>query len=214
MYVECLDELGVEKTFVIAASASGPAALTFARNHPDRCAGLMFLAAISKPLTLTKLHLNETASLFMQVINSDVASWLLYNTLIRLLPLRARINKVIRERIFEDIDGYHRYLESVREYFPMSAHRAGFDHDRSQLAELSELPLEDIQQPALIIHGADDTTVPVEHGEHMAARMPDATFIRVEPDASHDFFVTHHKEIWEPILEFLKKHTSVDDDDE
>ena len=61
----------------------------------------------------------------------------------------------------------------TRQYAAIIAGRGGF------------ADLENITVPTLVIHGADDALLPVEHGKEIAARIPDAELVIV-PGMGHD----------------------------
>lgn len=62
--------------------------------------------------------------------------------------------------------------------------------------------VEEIRNPTLVIHGADDRVVPVSNADSLARKLPDAR-LRVFEDAGHLVFVERADEVNAEILAFL-----------
>jgi pimeloyl-ACP methyl ester carboxylesterase len=65
--------------------------------------------------------------------------------------------------------------------------------------------LRDISVPTLILHGADDPTVPVAHAYEMAAAIPDAE-LHIYPDTGHLPHRAHEADVRARVLGFLTAH--------
>lgn len=61
-----------------------------------------------------------------------------------------------------------------------------------------------IHVPTLILHGADDPLVPVEHGAALAAEIPDARLVVLE-QTGHEVFPPH---TWDLVVATILGHTS------
>jgi pimeloyl-ACP methyl ester carboxylesterase len=59
--------------------------------------------------------------------------------------------------------------------------------------------LGDIQVPVHLFYGDADVIVPVHHGEHLAARIPNAT-LRIRPDEGHLGGLGASREMFEALL--------------
>ena len=82
--------------------------------------------------------------------------------------------------ILDHSDQREWFESSVGTFVPPSAREAGVRNDLQQLRTLNELPLEQIVVPTLIVHGTADKLIPISGSEAMAARIPGATFHRVD----------------------------------
>lgn len=65
--------------------------------------------------------------------------------------------------------------------------------------------LSKIDQPALVVHGANDAVIPLAAGEYLARAMPCGQFAAV-PGAAHAVFVTREALIAQRIREFHGRH--------
>ncbi|CAN5885474.1 pyrimidine utilization protein D [soil metagenome] len=64
--------------------------------------------------------------------------------------------------------------------------------------------IEEIRQPALILHGSDDRVVPVSNAVSLSERLPDAK-LHIFENAGHLVFVERADEVNEKIISFLKR---------
>jgi pimeloyl-ACP methyl ester carboxylesterase len=71
-YAALLDYLHIEKAAIIGLSIGGPSALLFALRHPNRCAALVLLSAISK--TTAKRPISDW--FFNIIFSSDFFYWM------------------------------------------------------------------------------------------------------------------------------------------
>jgi 3-oxoadipate enol-lactonase len=65
--------------------------------------------------------------------------------------------------------------------------------------------LSDLTLPTLVVHGTADRVLPVENGERLAARLPNATFERVD-GGSHLVFVEQADYVTDRLREFVDGH--------
>jgi hypothetical protein len=62
-----------------------------------------------------------------------------------------------------------------------------------------------IDRPILIVHGADDSIVPVTHGERLARAAPRATLAVIQ-GAAHNTLQETHPQVRRMMVEFLRSH--------
>ncbi|SEO88616.1 Pimeloyl-ACP methyl ester carboxylesterase [Halogranum amylolyticum] len=62
--------------------------------------------------------------------------------------------------------------------------------------------LDELTLPTLVLHGTADRVLPIENGERLAARLPNATFERVT-GGSHLFFVEQADDVTDRLREFV-----------
>ncbi|WP_247003317.1 alpha/beta fold hydrolase [Halosolutus gelatinilyticus] len=65
--------------------------------------------------------------------------------------------------------------------------------------------LDRIRVPTLVCHGTNDRVVPVENGELLAEKIPDARLELVE-GGSHCFFIEHADRVTDELRSFLDEH--------
>jgi len=64
--------------------------------------------------------------------------------------------------------------------------------------------LGEISCPALVIHGTEDTAVPVAAGQQLAASLPGADAVVLVDGAAHASNLTHPEQVNPPLLAFLR----------
>ncbi len=101
----------------------------------------------------------------------------------------------------EHPDEYERLIAARLEYpTPPETWRAQFDA-ATRFVETG-VPLEDIDVPALVIHGDQDRVVPVENGRELARRMLDARLLQL-PGRGHVMQLEDPDTFNGAVLEFL-----------
>ena len=97
-------------------------------------------------------------------------------------------------------------MDLIRSMSPTELRKKGMKNDLKQLARISDLPLDKIRTPTLIIHGTDDFDVPVEHAQTAARSIPSAELYLV-PGGFHILALSDAaNEVTQKRLEFLEKY--------
>lgn len=65
--------------------------------------------------------------------------------------------------------------------------------------------LDELTLPTLVLHGTEDRVLPVENGDLLADRLPNADYERVD-GGSHLFFIEERGRVNERVREFLEAH--------
>ena len=175
---ELLDLLGIERVFVLGASAGGTSAIRFALDHPDRVKGLILLSS--------------AAPWPPAIMNHDWIMWLLSplfgpilgmapETVNGMLPLTER-------RTGTDID------TSIT--------------NRDMAVYFEDYPIEELEPPALLLHALDDRMVtfapPAGHVQSSMHRYPELT-TAIFRTGGH-LIVGHGRQVEDTILRFIDKH--------
>jgi 2-hydroxy-6-oxonona-2,4-dienedioate hydrolase len=193
-----LDHLGIQRAVVIGISAGGLASLQFAARHPDRCAALILVSAVT-PYNQT-IHAPVWILWAMQAVMSfDFGFWLLHR--VNLVDLIAAQQQIEPERI-QDPANLGLIEMVIQGMFPVSDFRDGTLNDIEQLSAMSTSLLENIHVPTLFIHGTNDQAVPYEVARRSAASIPGAKLVTVQ-DGSHFIFGSHVPEIRTALNTFL-----------
>lgn len=154
--IRVLDALKIEKTWLVGNSLGGWVALQMAIDYPDRIAGIISmgtggakktaaLAGHAKP-TLTEEGIRKTLEQFV------VDKSLVTNELVT-VRYEAALNDSASDRLYEVITARDR----DREIFPL---------DFEKLAQLT--------MPVLLIHGTQDTVIPVSRTWDLLQVIPHA----------------------------------------
>lgn len=189
---QLLDQLGIDSATVLAISGGGLAALQLALNHPNRCAGLILLSAQGPALTAMRpaAYWLWLMRLFMA---SDFPVWVAFK-----MGMWALIRLNGNQRQEGD------FAKFWAGFFPGSDWRAGLLNDLDQLLGLTEMPLENIRVPTLLIHGDQDTIVSYNVAVDVHGRIPDARILAI-PGGTHLIVVTHGPEIGRAAAQFIEE---------
>lgn len=190
MACQLLDQFGIDSATVLAISAGWLAALQFALNHPDRCAGLILLSAQGPALTEMRpaAYWLWLMRLFMA---GDFPLWVVFK-----IGMWALIRLNGNQRQEGD------FTKFWAGFFPGSDWRAGVLNDLEQLLGLTGMPLENIRVPTLLIHGDQDLIVSYNVALDMYGRIPHAHIVTI-PGGTHLIVVTHGAEIGKAVKRFV-----------
>ena len=161
-FVELLDELNVDRVYLLATSAGGSVAIRFAVDYPERTKGLILYCSgapsIEKPDTYSE-YAGPPAFLC-----NNFGMWLL-------------------KSFFKPVMG----MESSTIYgmLPVNERREGIINDASitnpdMERNYDEYKIEEMRVPVLVFHAKDDKMVDYEQMNQAVGRFPNCTFIVFE----------------------------------
>ena len=190
VFAELLDRLGIERVFVLGASAGGTPAIRFALDHPERVKGLILLSSAapwpSRPATPPG-RIGPPA-----IMNHDWIMWLLsplFGPALGMAP------------------------KTVNDMLPLSERRRGADIDtsitnRDMAVHFEDYPIEELEPPVLLLHAQDDRMAtfapPTGHVQSSMHRYPDLT-TAIFRTGGH-LIVGHDRQVEDAILRFIDKH--------
>ncbi len=193
-----LDHLGIERAIVLAISAGGLSSLQLAVRHPDRCAALVLLSAVT-PAILTNLPGAHMVPLMRLLMSSDYVLWLILRLGTRALMLSmgkidpAQLQSSQNRRIVDQM------LEG---FIPSSDWRTGTINDIEQVYDMNPNLTQQVSVPTLVIHGTNDTAVPYTVAQATAGAISDARLLTIE-GGTHLIGGTHVPEIRAAIDAFV-----------
>lgn len=171
-----LDALGIDRVAVACWSGGGPSTYSLALARPERVRAVVGVAAVSMPYRFA--HPSEETILF-----GRPGAWLM-KELVRHAP-----SSTVKALVTEEGDLPKAQAKELvhaiwddparREWVlawadtVTGSRRAGFDNDRTQLADL-QLDLGAVTAPTLLVHADTDSDVPYAHSEHAASTIPGA----------------------------------------
>jgi len=167
-----LDAYGIPAAHVVAVSAGGAFAQLLALDVPERVLSLVLIS--TSPAVPGDRDLPPPTDEFGRFVAT------------------VEVDRSDRESVVEYLVAYSRVLAGERRRFDARAMRdlvrrdverardfaAAQTHDVLPEGGSSSLPLSSITAPTLVIHGTADPMFPVEHGEALAAEIPDARLHR------------------------------------
>ena len=205
-YAALLDALKIDRAALIGISGAGPSAICFAGLYPQRCAGLILLCAVSRPLDVRQQRLSQALSLFLRLRHFDLLMWLAVNTVVNGLPLLRFINPDLKRRIYDDPQAYAQFAAIMHSFFPATPGQDGFANDLEIFEADIDYALTHIHTPTLVMHGEADSTIPPDEARYTAAQIAGARLVLVGDRANHPFYVTHAGQVWPVIAAFLDEH--------
>lgn len=182
-YVELLDELGIEKAYILGTSAGGTVAIRFALDFPERTAGLILFCSAA-PLTESPEKYLDYQGPPSFLCNS-FGMWLI-------------------KPLFQPIMGMD--SDTIYEMLPVNDRRDGMIMDASvtnpdMARNYDEYPIEDLQVPTIIFHARDDKLADYSAMEQASRRFPNCTFVSFE--SGGHLMVGHSAEIEAALSEFV-----------
>ncbi len=188
-----MDALGLEKAHVCGLSMGGMIAQTMAIERPERLHSLICMESSTGEPDLPPAK-SEAMEAFMTAPPIDREGYIRH------------MGRALRAFAGQS-DHYDQKLEEEtaamaydRSFYPMGFVR--------QLAAIMvsggrRRALRTVSVPTLVIHGADDALVPLQHGQDTAAAIPGAKLLVVE-GLGHGL---SYPALWDQIVEAIANHT-------
>jgi 3-oxoadipate enol-lactonase len=186
-----LEALGIESAHVLGISMGGMVAQELALEHPERVL----------TLTLGCTYCGgEGSSLTTPPVLQSLTEAMASGDRERALRVGWEVN--VSQALVADADAYAEFLQIARRRavavpVVMAQMQACMSHD-------TNMRLEQLAVPTLVIHGTEDQMLPVENGRLIAARIPGAR-LEILEGAGHLFF-------WEQperSAELVRAHAAV-----
>lgn len=183
-YVELLDELGIDKVYLLATSAGGSIAIRFALDYPERTKGLILYCS-AMPYAEEPKKYSEYAGPPAFLCN-DYAMFFI-------------------SPLFEPIMGME--SSTIYSMLPVEDRKEGVILDASvtnpdMARNFDDYEIESLQVPSLILHAKDDKLANYEDTLNALGRFPNCKFISFETGGH--MMVGHSKEIEKSVSEFVK----------
>lgn len=183
-YVELLDELGIDKVYLLATSAGGSIAIRFALDYPERTKGLILYCSAMPYAEEPKKYseyvgppaflCNDYAMFFISPLFEPIMG-MESSTIYSMLPVEDRKEGVILDASVTNPD---------------------------MARNFDDYEIESLQVPSLILHAKNDKLANYEDTLNALGRFPNCKFISFETGGH--MMVGHSKEIEKAVSEFVK----------
>jgi class 3 adenylate cyclase len=160
-----LDEVGSERTAIMAHLDAGPMALFFAATRPERTSALVLVNTTAKWVAAEDYLIGVPREVAEALLNQIDQLWGTEALAAMQVPSRAGDERFLR--------WYAKVLRTV------SSPRASqaFLRAALEIDARSMLPL--VQAPTLILHRRDFQVVPIEHARYLAEHIPRAKLVEL-----------------------------------
>ena len=208
-----LDELHVEQVGVLAASAGGPVAYTFAARHPDRVWGLIAIGGVSLPKPgaspsppLRTTFLNAVGQKLVKLTAMASLETIVAGTLDETSTFTDD-QKAQRVAYIMNTRAARTFFEaSFNTTFPYEKRMPGTANDAQQ-TRTTAIAFDRITAPVLVVHGTQDGDVPFGHGEHAAAKIPGAQHLWLLDEEHLGFWLSPDSaDVQRDARAFLREH--------
>ena len=194
-----LESLDIEKVIVYGVSGGGPSAICFAALFPEKTSALILVMAVSQPLASPEDN--------YLLPESDFLTWAIFSRMQNDSILKAALKSMgtdpaTIQLIFEDYEKMKKVKGAMWAAWPRSKRSPGYKNDISQKKSLA-LPAPEIKTPTLIMHGAEDDTVPVSQSKKLAEQIPGSKLIILE-GVGHIGIIAKFEEVGKNISEFIE----------
>jgi len=181
-YAALLDALQIERVPIIGMSMGGPSALQFALRYPERCLGLVLIAAVSQAIMAVAVNPETMEKIFDFSLSSDWAFWLALQLAVHKIQPPLGVPAKVRQQI-DAVD--EAWLQTLLAYMlPVQPRRAGLLNDFETILRLDISPLEEIRTPTLVIHARDDSLISIKQGRFSAKHIPHSRLVEL-PSGGH-----------------------------
>jgi len=194
-----LDAAGSERTAILAALDAGPIAIMFAALHPERVSALMLANTSPRYLEADDYPIGVPQAGVDAVVETIGSLWGTEDFTAATSATR-----------FSDADYARTVARRMRASATPRNAAAQYRYILENLDVRSVLPL--IQAPTLVLHGAGNPLVPIEHGRYLADHIPGARFFEF-PSVGIGFDDVGSALILDEIAEFVTGERPVTDVD-
>lgn len=190
-----LDTLGIENVAVVGVSLGAPAAIEFCLRYPKRAWALVLISSVTKarppapaspplPQILNEQLTGDVGSwFFVHTANSDPAKALGW-----CFDLTRTGDGAARTKWIEAVCGNQEQVSWFQDLAstiaPISPRETGLRNDLLQLKALPPFPFDKLALPTLLVHGTDDSFIPLAEIEALKTRLPNAELFAV-PETGH-----------------------------
>jgi pimeloyl-ACP methyl ester carboxylesterase len=197
-YASLLDALNIPQAALYAISQGGASSLEFAQAYPERCLGLVFVSAFTRPPQSDEFR--PVLPYLKALMSVDFVMWLLKPILVSSLISQAR--KALPPADQQDAGKMTALQDFFGSISQASLRGQGLVNDFSNLYGWTGISLSQLTVPTLLFHGTSDVIIRCEESVATAKDIPDARYIQLD-GVGHEGFITRLDRIAPEALDFL-----------
>ncbi|WP_224241842.1 alpha/beta fold hydrolase [Hyalangium gracile] len=184
--VGLLDHLGIERAVVGGMSLGSHCALRVALRYPERVKGLVLMST--------------------RITQEDAQQQDIYRDIAKIWSSEGPIEPILHILANSFLGDPFRFTAWTNRWRVLTgAHVLATIRCLYERDDISKR-LKDIRCPALVVHGAQDTTVSPSQGELLSHLLPGSAGCVFIPEAAHAVCLTHPELLNPHLLEFLRAH--------
>jgi pimeloyl-ACP methyl ester carboxylesterase len=170
-----VDAAGMKRFAIAGNSLGGYYAWRFALRHPERVTGLILIDAVGYPI-----QPGASEAVVMQLARMPVVS-----ELMRFTAIRWVVERSLKEVYADDAKITPELVERYESLMLRSGNRQAMgDRARAERRPVGWQRLTELRVPTLVMWGAQDTWVPLEHAERFRQDIPGARLV-LYPNLGH-----------------------------
>ncbi|MBE1445260.1 alpha/beta fold hydrolase [Paenibacillus sp. OAS669] len=200
--VRVLDAYGIDRAHLVGMSLGGMIAQVIAVKNPQRVLTLTLIASglfgsdqnhrELPPMDESVLAYHAQASTLDWSDEEAVAAYLVNGSG---LLCGSR-------HVFDEARAYKQVRQEIKRANNLLSM---FNHAFLKGDDAYEGKMKDITVPTLVIHGTEDTILPIEHALALAGEIPGASLLKLE-GSGHEI----HEDDWDVIIQSINSHTTVE----
>lgn len=184
-FKELLDQLGIDKTYVLGTSAGGTTAIKFALKYPERTKGVILYCSGYPALEAPKKKITYAGP--PAIMCNDFLMWLV-------------------SPLFKPLMGMD--PKTLNEILPMKPRKDGIVFDAKvsntvMINDYKKYDLRNLEMPLLIIHAKDDKMADYKKVEPWIDKIKDCTFVAL--DSGGHLMEGNDKKIDTALEQFIAK---------
>jgi len=190
VFLNLLNELQIDKVFLIATSAGGASGIRFALDYPDRVKGLILLSSGVPSIPMTKKEIGMSGPPKF-ILNDKLMLFFTRNFKDIFYSMFG--SKNVGDEVFDDL-------------LPVKPRKQGIIADTEitnidMAVNYNDYPIENLKMPVLIVHAKDDPMAKFENIEYFLKRVKAET--QLFSDGGH-LIIGH--DVSEGIINFVEKN--------
>lgn len=199
--VGVLDSYGIDQAHIVGLSLGGMIAQIIAVKHPQRVLSITLIAS--------SIFGSDDNDRGLPPMDEQILAYHADGAALDWSDEEAAAKYLVKGSSLlcgskNGFDENRAYKQVKREIKRANNLLSMFNHALLAGDDAYEGKLKEINVPALVIHGTDDTILPFEHGAALANEIPNASLVAVD-GMGHEIHVND----WDTLIQAISNHTSL-----